>query len=77
MSVRYSFTEESWRILENILLHEDNGDLYRVIKIRDVSKNMEIAKAWDRVAELFTYHTGDVVPKAKLSDFYCTILVKR
>jgi hypothetical protein len=31
---------------------------------------MEIAKAWDMVAELFTYHTGDVVPKAKLNEFY-------
>jgi hypothetical protein len=70
MSIRYNFTEESWRILQNILLHEDNGDLYRVISIRDVSKNMEIARAWDKVAKLFTFHTGDVVPKAKLNEFY-------
>ncbi len=63
MSVRYSFTEESWRILENLLLHEDNGDLYRVIKIRDVSKNMEIAKAWDRVEELFTYPPVTLFPR--------------
>ncbi len=70
MSIRYNFTDESWRILQNILLHEDNGDLYRVNSIRDVSKNMEIARAWDKVAELFTFHTGDVVPKAKLNEFY-------
>jgi hypothetical protein len=70
MSIRYNFTDESWRILQNILLHEDNGYLYRVISIRDVSKNMEIARAWDKVAKLFTFRTGDVVPKTKLNEFY-------
>jgi hypothetical protein len=70
MSNRYHFTDESWRILENIILHEQGGSLFRIISVRDCSKNMEIAKAWDMVAELLTYHTGDVVPKAKLNEFY-------
>jgi hypothetical protein len=70
MSIRYNFTNELWRILQNILLHEDNGDLYRVISIREVCKNTEIGRAWDKVTELFTYHTRDVVPKAKLNKFY-------
>jgi hypothetical protein len=50
---RFVFTPGHWEILQNIVIHGDEGRFLRVLRVRDTSTNLTKAEVWDNITNIF------------------------
>ncbi len=70
MSKRKLFSDQLWKILLDIILHEEGGKFERIFKERNVSKNMLKAEMWLTVTKLFNDRTGLSYNKDQIKGLY-------